>query len=262
MQNDWTDQLGRKLNLKEYPIKIVSLVPSITETLIHNCTLSEVVGRTKFCIHPKTVVKSIKRVGGTKQVNYDIIRSLEPDLIIANKEENTQEMIGVLEKDFPVYVSNIPDILSFFSFLETMDQLLQAPSLLKLKNEIQNRRSLYQKPSINPSVVYLIWRKPYMTIGGDTFIHNMLEEAGFRNLYSHQSRYPEVTLEDIRDKNPDYILLSSEPYPFQQKHISELNVLVSKSKIRLVDGELFSWYGVRLLKAYDYFETLHKSFSN
>ena len=105
---------------------------------------------------------------------------------------------------------------------------------------------------------YLIWRNPWMTIGGDTFIHDMLSRCGFQNIFGDHNRYPEVTIDTLRNKNCQLLLLSSEPYPFKENHIAELQQELPDTKIMLVDGEMFSWYGSRLLKAPDYFSGLLK----
>ena len=257
MQNKFTDQLGRTIILSGTPRRIISLVPSITETLIACSQEIEVVGRTKFCIHPSRQVENITKIGGTKHLKIDMIESLSPDLIIANKEENTEEAIQMLEKSYPVYVSDINDLKSMFSFLEDMTILLSEPGFQTLKKDIQEKLKKFSVPKIEYKVLYLIWRKPYMTVGGDTFIHYMLDLAGFKNVFENTSRYPTLTHSDVSISDADIIFLSSEPYPFKKKHIFELNVLVNKPKIRLVDGELFSWYGVRILKSFEYFKELH-----
>ena len=236
-------------------MKIISLVPSITEALFDfGLSENEIIGRTKFCIHPENLVQKIEIIGGTKNLNLDKIKALNPDLIIANKEENVKEQIEELQKDFKVLVTNISNLEDNYYLLKTLGNLLGKQEIAQKFNlkiyEILAKFSDLEKKKC----AYLIWKNPYMTVGFDTFIHDILDKIGFQNIFKNQKRYPEVSVEDL--KAADYIFLSSEPFPFQQKHIDELQKELPDAKIFLVDGEAFSWYGTRLAKCESYFQNL------
>jgi ABC-type Fe3+-hydroxamate transport system substrate-binding protein len=239
------------------PKRIISLVPSLTELLWHLGLYEETVGITKFCIHPKEWYKSKTRVGGTKQVNIKKLFELEPDLIICNKEENVKEQIDLLAEKYPVFVSDI----------STYKQAIQAITAIAcITNKtaeaallIENIEASFEKNIANKAKItaaYLIWKLPYMTVGGDTYISDLMRIAGFENVFKNKFRYPETSLEELRELNPTVILLSSEPYPFKEKHIQEIKKTLPHTKILLVDGEMFSWYGSRMLYAAEYFNKL------
>lgn len=253
------DQTRRTIFIDVYPKRIISLVPSQTELLADFGLSDEVVGITKFCVHPDAWFRSKTRVGGTKQLNMESIHALQPDLIIANKEENVKEQIEELEKHYPVWISDVNNLTDAFKMIEQIGLITNKESQAKnIVNRIKEKFSHLQQSNQSIETVYLIWQKPYMTVGGDTFIHSMLEAAGFKNIYANSTRYPEVTIEELKTKNPDLIILSSEPFPFNQKHIDELQIHLPTTKIILADGEIFSWYGSRLLKAPAYFATLYE----
>lgn len=253
----YTDQLGRSITVTNTPQKIISVVPSQTELLYDVGLDAEVIGITKFCVHPEKWFKIKTRVGGTKQLHIDKIRELQPDLIIANKEENVQEQIETLAKEFPVWISdvnNLPDALNMIASVGNITGKQQQTK--SITQQIQHNFSQLQTSNLQPRTCYLIWRDPYMTIGGDTFINDMLLHAGFQNVFADQKRYPAITVEQLKAANCQLLLLSSEPYPFKQKHADELQAQLPNTKIMLVDGEFFSWYGSRLLKAPAYFSQL------
>lgn len=253
------DQTGRKVSIPQKPQRIISVVPSQTELLFDLGLNEEVVGITKFCVHPQEWFKTKTRVGGTKQLKIDLIRQLQPDLIIANKEENVKEQIEELEKHFPVWISDINDLDDAYQMIEQVGLITGKETQAKeMTGQIKKNFSLLTTHHSPLASCYLIWKDPYMTIGGDTFIHTMLETAGFDNIYKNKTRYPEMTIEDLQNADCQLLLLSSEPFPFKQKHIEELKPLLPDTKILLVDGEMFSWYGSRLLKAPEYFCKLHK----
>ncbi|MFY9310449.1 MAG: helical backbone metal receptor [Bacteroidia bacterium] len=255
----YTDQLGRKIELPSFPKRIVSLVPSQTELLYDLGLRDEVVGITKFCIHPNEWFRSKTRTGGTKKLNFDIIKQLQPDLIIGNKEENEQSQIELLMQEYPVWMSNIytlSDALDMITRIGTLVNRQHPSQLLKLQIEAAFRNLAAQQATNFQlqTVAYFIWRDPWMAAGNNTFINDMLSRCGFQNVFSNHERYPEVNQALLRDAAPELILLSSEPYPFKEKHIRELKSICPDSKILLVDGELFSWYGSRLLKSPGYFQ--------
>ncbi len=260
---EFIDQLNRKIVLSALPKRIVSLVPSQTE-LLHDLGLEiEVAGITKFCIHPDEWFRSKTRIGGTKKINFEKIRQLNPDLIIGNKEENDKSQIEELMNHYPVWMSdikNLGDALDMIIRLGEVTGKSERADVLKNKIEDQfyllkthldseNRHRQYK-------TVYFIWQNPMITIGNDTFINDLLSRCGFKNMFDDRSRYPEIGEDELRNSNPDLILLSSEPFPFSQKHIQKFSRLCPGARVMLTDGEMFSWYGSRLLKAPDYFRTL------
>ena len=260
---EFTDQLGRKLAVPFPPKKIVSIVPSQTELLADLGLMEEVIGITKFCIHPEHWFRTKTRVGGTKNLNIEKIRSLGPDLIIANKEENSEKQIYELIADFPVWISDIKTLSDAFAMMQAVGKLTdRTEEAVFLTEKIERSISRWQNGKYSTiknqglSVCYLIWQDPMMTIGQDTFIHHMLRTAGMINVFGDKSRYPSITLEDLQEKSPGYIFLSSEPFPFKGTHVEFFQKHMPKSKTLLVDGQIFSWYGSRLLKAPDYFQFL------
>lgn len=254
------DQLGRTLVFKRQPKRIISIVPSQTELLWYLGLDEDVVGITKFCIYPDEWFRTKTRVGGTKTLNFDRIAALKPDLIIANKEENTQAEIEALMKEYPVWISDIYTIEDSFAMMLSLGELLgksiEAKGLVEqLTTQFHTLKNRNGTPK-NYKVAYLIWQDPYMVAAADTFINHLLELSGFENVFAQSSRYPEVNEEDFRAANPDLILLSSEPYPFKEKHLKNFEQLCPNAKVLLVDGELFSWYGSRLLETVAYVQKL------
>lgn len=251
----FTDQMGRQVALPALPQRIVSLVPSQTELLFDLGLADRIVGVTKFCIHPKELVKQKTIVGGTKNFKFDVIEQLQPDLIIGNKEENYKEGIEQLQAKYPVWMS---DIFTLEDSLEMMQQLGSITGTETIAEKlIQTIRSGFKKlqpaqPTI--ATAYFIWRKPYMAVGGNNFIDALLQHCGFSNVFSNLERYPEITAEQLQQANPQLILLSSEPYPFKEKHIAEFQAICPKATIEVVDGEMFSWYGSRLTIAPEYLQ--------
>lgn len=236
-------------------MRIVSLVPSITESLFDfGLTENEVVGRTKFCIHPKSLVKNVTIIGGTKNLNLEKIKDLKPDLIIANKEENVKLQVEELMSDFKVWVTDIETLEDNQSFLTELGILLNKQNIAEDFNQKISSIFNFNINSFSKKTAYLIWKYPYMTIGHDTFIHEILEKIGFENIFKNSKRYPEITVDEMKDA--DYLFLSTEPFPFQQKHIDELQNQLPTQKIILVDGEAFSWYGTHLAKTENYFKSL------
>jgi len=258
------DQLQRELNIKDVPKRIISLVPSQTELLVSLGLEKNIVGITKFCIHPKYLRKSKTVVGGTKKVHLDKIRALNPDIILCNKEENTREMVLELEKIAPVHVSEIIDFEDVLILIEMYGKLFdrsQQANQLNLKLQKEKREFEKEIPVVLGKVAYFIWREPWMVAGGDTFINSLLKLNGWENVFeNNKSRYPEIKLEELKRLKPDLILLSSEPYPFKEKHVEEMRQICNV-RVELVDGEYFSWYGSRLIPAFDYFKKLQKLLS-
>jgi ABC-type Fe3+-hydroxamate transport system substrate-binding protein len=255
----YTDQLKRDLQLKKTPKRIVSLVPSQTELLVDLGLESSIVGVTKFCVHPKHLRMSKVVVGGTKQINLEKIKALQPDIILCNKEENTKAIIESLEDIAPIHISDIFNLDDCFELIKMYGKIFKVDTkALNLISNIEKERDAFQlKNKGNLKVAYFIWKNPWMVAGSDNFIDVMINEAGFQNVFKEEKRYPEIGLENLELSKADIIFLSSEPFPFKEEHILELKTQFPKKTIKIVDGELFSWYGSRLLKSYSYFETLH-----
>ncbi len=242
-------------------MRIISLVPSLTELVFDLGLEKELVGRTKFCIHPVDKVKAIPKIGGTKNVNIELVLNLKPDLILANKEENTRADIEALEKSCTVHLTEIANYSQAIDSILNIGQLTYREDRSKqLITEINAKFSKFSNAEkINKTVCYLIWDNPIMTIGHDTYIHDMLDKCGFTNIFSKQNRYPTISPSEIKDKNPNFIFLSSEPFPFKDKHIKRFKEISPNSEVVLVNGEYFSWYGSRMTQAADYFDSLIKS---
>lgn len=257
-----SDQTGHLVHLTRFPERIVSLVPSQSEYIWDLDLKRELVGITKFCIYPKNMFDSVKRVGGTKQLHLEAIDNLKPDLIIANKEENTQSEIEWLRERYPVYTSDIITLDDALKMMKDVAQLCNREKEgSKIISETQQQLQSVKNKIKGKKVVYLIWQEPYMGAGSDTFIHELLQWCGFENGLAGQTRYPELNLQEIRQLAPDYIFLSSEPFPFSEKHQLRLNELLSQHAIEmpeiiLVSGEAFSWYGSRLQHFPVYFNQL------
>lgn len=252
------DMTGRWINLPEVPHRIVSLVPSQTELLFDLGLEGSILGVTKFCIHPARARRRTRVVGGTKKFNLPIISNLQPDLIIGNKEENDKELIEALEPVAPVWLS---DVRSWNDALEMMVQIGDITGRTVAANDLAARiRKAFSpwppRDRLAPSVLYMIWKDPWMAAASDTFIDVMLEKAGFRNAIGHLNRYPVLSEHMIKSVQPEFIFLSTEPYPFGRKHFEELHRMAPGSRLCLVDGEMFSWYGSRLLQAPPYFARL------
>jgi ABC-type Fe3+-hydroxamate transport system substrate-binding protein len=241
--------------------RIVSLVPSITELLVDLGLETAIVGVTKFCVHPEHLRKNTTIIGGTKNLRLEVIRQLQPDLILANKEENVREQVEALAAEFKVYTSDISNFDEALSMIKTVGELTdRLPEAEALITQINQAKSRFEAVKPNNSkhyrTLYLIWQKPWMSVGGDTYISNMMQIAGFENVCRDRQRYPELSDAVIQSLAPEVILLSSEPFPFTEKHISGLQKLLPEAAILLADGEMFSWYGSRLLQAFDYFTSL------
>ena len=241
-------------------LKIISLVPSQTELLYHLGLENEVIGITKFCIHPNNWFTTKTRIGGTKNIDIEKIQLLKPTLVIANKEENVKEQVEALQAFTKVIVTDVNTLQDATEMIETIGNLtnttIQAQSITKKINTefINLSNTLIASETIK--VAYLIWKNPYMTIGGDTFIHNMISTCNFTNVFAHKRRYPITTINEIEQLQPHFVFLSSEPYPFKEKDIIELQLQLPHSKIIIVDGEMFSWYGSRLIEAAKYLAQL------
>lgn len=244
--------MKREVNLPAFPLRIVSLVPSQTELLHYLGLENEVIGITKFCVHPESWFRSKERVGGTKSIDIEKVRRLKPDLIIGNKEENEQSDIEALLEIAPVWMSDIFDLTDALEMIVSVGEITgKLNESADLVTQIKNRFESLNSVAKETTVLYFIWNEPMMLAGKNTFIDAMLQQCGLTNLAGNE-RYPEAT----GNENPDVIFLSSEPFPFTERYKSEFQQPYPNSKIILVDGEFFSWYGSRLKDAPNYFNQL------
>ena len=259
----YTDQLGISHSFESAPQRIISLVPSQTELLYELGLEEKIVGITKFCVHPYHFKSTKKIVGGTKKVHFEKIKLLHPDIIICNKEENTEEMVAELRKIATVWVTDICTIEDNLQMITDFGQLFNARTEAqkwndKLKFALANFKDFIADKPIK-KVAYFIWKDPYMVAGGSNFINELLKLNHFENIYEDRGRYPEVEISKIRSEgDPAIVFLSSEPFPFSEQHAFEIGIHTHHAKTIFVDGEMFSWYGSRLLKAFDYFIKLHQ----
>lgn len=255
----YRDQLNRKIELKHSPNRIVSLVPSQTELLVDLGLIDQIVGVTKFCIHPSSLRKTKSVVGGTKQISFEKIKALQPDIILCNKEENTKEMMDKLKSIAPIHISDIYTVEDCLELIKTYGQIFnKSNEASRLMNAIKTEKEAFhsQLPTSNKmKVAYFIWKNPFMVAASNTFIHSMLNEAHLINVFEDEERYPEIQLDHPKIKEADCIFLSSEPYPFKEKDIEEFKKQFPSKKVMIVDGEMFSWYGSRICKSYRYFKS-------
>lgn len=252
-----TDQMGRAVKAPDHPQRIISLVPSQTELLFDLGLGDRVVGITKFCIHPQEWYRTKLRVGGTKRVDLEKVRAIKPDLIIGNKEENAIGDIAALEREFPVWMSEVEDLDGALKMIGRIGQITgTAARAEEIKTGIRSAFEGLEPLSPPLSAAYFIWKDPWMVAGKGTFIADLLQRCGFTLPAGIGGRYPELSPEALQTLGPDVVLLSSEPYPFSEKHIGEAAELFPGIPILLVDGEMFSWYGSRLLRSTGYFREL------
>lgn len=256
------DQMQRSVWVPNHPQRIISLVPSQTELLFDLGLHQELVGITKFCIHPTQYCQKTPKIGGTKAFRFEVIDNLKPDLIIANKEENYKEGIHQLAEKYPVWVSDVSNLYEALAMIRSVGELVNKENETEtLLNTILHQID-QDLPELSLSVAYFIWRNPYMSVGQDTFIQHMLTYCGLSNVFADLSRYPEISPEQLQEAQPDVIFLSSEPFPFKEKHVAEFQEICPKAKVLIVDGEMFSWYGSRLQYAFSYFQDLLKKLAN
>ena len=237
--------------------RIVSLVPSITELLFYLGLGDQVVGRTTFCIHPETRVAGVPRVGGTKKPHMEKLRQLRPSHVIVNVDENRKEDVEAITAFTPHVVVTHPlapdDNLTLYRMMGGIfDRRAQAEQLC---GEFQRARDALVKTSASlppRRVLYLIWRDPWMSVSADTYVANMLRLGGMAVVAARAGdRYPVIAEDEPAWQRADAVLLSSEPYPFREKHLEEVQAGTGKT-VRLVDGELLSWYGSRAIAGVRY----------
>lgn len=257
LSRQFTDQMERVISINYPPQRIISLVPSQTELLFDLGLDKEVVGITKFCIHPQDKFKASAKIGGTKSLNLKRIRELKPDLIIGNKEENERVQIEELIGEFPVWMSDINALEDALEMISEIGNLTDKSLEAKLLSSaiLNGFETLTLGVGRKQTVAYFIWKDPYMVAGRGTFINDILNRAGYDN-FTELNRYPELSTDQLKESNPDIIFLSSEPYPFKDQHVDEIKAICPAAKVIIVDGELFSWYGSRLIHTPSYLQTL------
>ena len=257
-----TDQIDVQHTFETPVRRIVSLVPSQTELLFELGLEEHIIGITKFCVHPFHFKSTKKIVGGTKKVHFEKIKLLEPDIIICNKEENTLEIVEELKKICPVWVTDIRTVEDNFQMITDFGQIFNCRTEAqkwngKLAFALEDFKAFIKdKPILK--VAYYIWKNPYMVAGSDNYINEILKLNHFQNIYENKGRYPEIEIRRMRlEGDPELVFLSSEPYPFKDEDAFEIGRYTHHAKTVFVDGEMFSWYGSRLLKALAYFKMLH-----
>lgn len=261
------DQLGNVHQFREKPRRVVSLVPSLTELLVDLDLEKELVGITKFCVHPGYLREQKAIIGGTKNVHSAKVGELNPDFILVSKEENTRRTAAQLPKDVPVYVSDIANLKDLKKVVSDLGIIFGVEQKANdLNREIDALEKSLQKLVVTrQTCIYLIWKDPYMAAGIDTFINEMLKLTGCENALEKWGedgkRYPTITVEQMIELNPERIFLSSEPFPFTEEHVTELADKLP-SKIRVIDGEAFSWYGTGVLRQREYLETFVQEVSD
>ena len=252
------DHLNRSVTVPKDPRRIVSLCPSITERLFDLGLEDRLVGRSRFCIHPREKVALVAKVGGTKTINFECLYSLEPDLIIAEKEENSREIVETIESHYPVFVMDVTSVRTALQMISDLGMITGSESQAgELTTQICNAFQFLKPLPVPRRTLYLIWRNPYMTVGTNTYIHDVISRCGLENACRKLgARYPELSSKAILQLDLELILLPSEPFPFKDRHCPELQSLAPGAELRLVNGEMFSWYGSRTLKSVHYLQGL------
>lgn len=238
--------------------RIVCLVPSITELLCDLGLIAELVGRTGFCVHPREVLRTIPKVGGTKDVDLDKVKALKATHVIVNVDENRKETVEELGQFVPQIVVTHPlapqDNLALYRLLGGL--FAREAAAERLCDAYTQVDSQIVKPAHRPlrRVLYLIWREPWMTVSHQTYIAQTLARFNWQTVPAHaELRYPEIALEDYVDQ-VDHVLLSSEPFPFKAHHIAEVQARFPDAEVRLIDGEMTSWYGSRAIAGLRYLD--------
>jgi ABC-type Fe3+-hydroxamate transport system substrate-binding protein len=253
------DALGREHGFGAAPRRIVSLVPSLTETLFALGAGAALAGVTDFCVHPADGVATLPRVGGTKNPDLAAILALAPDLVLANKEENRRRDVESLEAAgvpvFVTYARSVPEAVDEIRGLGRICAREARASVIAAEVE-EALAAASRGPEVPPTTaIALVWRDPFMVVGGDTFANDLLLRCGARNPFAAAgpSRYPRVTLGALEAAQPEVILLPTEPYAFGERDRDELLALDCPAsrggRVHVVEGELLSWYGPRMPRA-------------
>jgi ABC-type Fe3+-hydroxamate transport system substrate-binding protein len=234
------------------PGRIVSLVPSLTETLFALGVGESVVGRTRYCTQPPRAVGRVPKVGGTKKIDVGRVLGLEPDLIVSVREENSREDVETLaEAGVPVFLGAPETVDGALQMLRELAATVEAPQAQSVLAPIERVvQGLEMRRGERRRVFVPIWKSPYMGVGSDTYVHDVLEVSGGENICGRATRYPVVTLQEIEALQPEVVLLPDEPYPFSAEDLPEFYALyipaAREDRIHLVDGKLLTWYGPRM----------------
>ncbi|MBK4738278.1 helical backbone metal receptor [Noviherbaspirillum pedocola] len=242
-------------------VRIVSLVPSITELLCALGLAPLLVGRTGFCVHPRETLAAVPKVGGTKDVNVEKIRQLAPTHLVVNIDENDKPVVDALAAFIPHVIVTHPlaprDNLALYRLLGGIFRAHERAETLCAEFEAEYAAFGALQPAPERRVLYCIWQDPWMTVSRDTYIARMLELIGWRQWQaaSPSARYPVFTWSDNLCAEIDEVLLSTEPYRFTETHADALERQIGKP-VRLVDGEMLSWYGSRAVAGLRYLRAL------
>jgi ABC-type Fe3+-hydroxamate transport system substrate-binding protein len=260
--SQFTDQVGYQIKLKSEVNSIVSTVPSQTELLFDLGLGSKVKGVTRFCVHPKNAVADIPKIGGTKNLDIEKIREINPDIIIGNKEENIKEQVKKLKTDFPVWLSDIKSTRDALDMMTEIGEITQTKGkAVELVNEIQqllNELAEIGSDRKRKALVF-IWKNPYMVAGRDTYMHELLKLLGYETaIHRDDERYPQVTMDQVEESEPDLLLFTSEPFPYSSRELQIFQEKIPNCKKLIVNGEYFSWYGSRMRKSFQYFKQLKR----
>jgi ABC-type Fe3+-hydroxamate transport system substrate-binding protein len=234
------------------PERIVSLVPSLTETLFALGVGEKVVGRTRYCTQPPRDVGKVPKIGGTKKIDVRRVLDLEPDLIVAVREENSREDVETLaEGGIPIFLGAPETVDGAVQMLRNLATRVEAPLTENVLGPIERVVKRLETRRGSPRRVFVpIWKNPYMGTGSDTYVHDVLTMSGGENVCGGATRYPMVTLQEIEALQPEVVLLPDEPYPFSAEDLPEFYALdipaAKEDRIHLVDGKLLTWYGPRM----------------
>jgi ABC-type Fe3+-hydroxamate transport system substrate-binding protein len=248
------DALDRSIDVTDVPCRVISLIPSITESLFELGLGDRIVGVSQFCTQPLDRVDQKPRVGGQKNPDHDKIAALQPDLIILNVEENRREDIELLNARYRTFVTFPRRFRDSIGLLEDLGRIFDCPDTVQpfidaIRVPVESRQRF--------RALYLIWRKPWMSVNRDTYIHDVLSTFGLDNVCAEREpRYPEITPDDVAAMDPDVILLPDEPFRFRERHRSEVLQWPVRAcrngRVFLVDGSYFCWYGTRAARTADY----------
>ena len=252
------DASGAPLARAAPPQRIVSLIPSTTELLCDLGLADRLVGVTAYCVEPRAVVRTKARIGGEKDPDLAAIRALAPDLVIANVEENVREHIDALRAwGIHVWVTYPRTVGESLRMIRELGEVTGTASrAAAMVAELEGDLAGTCVPSAPPvRTFYAIWRNPYMTVSGDTYISDLLAVCGAANVFASAAlRYPAVTMDEIAARRPEVILLPDEPFRFRRAHLRDFEPYsevpaVRDGRIHLVDGKPFAWHGRRLADA-------------
>jgi ABC-type Fe3+-hydroxamate transport system substrate-binding protein len=250
------DDLGDEVVLTEIPRRIVSLVPSMTETVIDLGAADRLVGITRYCVHPAEVVARIPRVGGTKGFSFEKIASMKPDLVLANKEENRKHHVERLRKTYRVFVSHPRTVEEAVGMVRSIGALTgRSVEASEFAASCDRVLASLEPSVVEPSLrtLCMIWREPWMAAGADTYMNALLARVGFDNVFAPaDGHYPKTTLAEIVERKPDVIILPDEPYAFGAENKEHMERYVKDhggaARAVLFDGSLLTWFGTRTLK--------------